>query len=265
MGRLRSLLRDFAIPLVAALLALWFQLRENRKKDEKDLQDRAYLERKAHQDRAYEIWANLVPQFLRNVEKLYLPLAGDLQQLLMKLNVQPTYDAEDSRERFYYLLRFLRRMRQIAEQIGGFNFKNREGERVVAYAWKVFQNRALERLTPYSVARCLDAIDVRESRATFDGRFKGTSATALELTSLEQRVAGWLAREQEDTLRFDYQGPLLETMFVTLSFELNRLFEGWYGSAEEFPVDKLRNLRNILHDQDEEDLCGAIDAYIKQG
>ena len=70
-----------------------------------------------------------------NAERHYMPIASAVDGLDEALK-----DAKPE-EAFYYLALFLRRMWKLREEIGGFYFKDRTGEKVARGCWVLFVER----------------------------------------------------------------------------------------------------------------------------
>src|SRR5262249_23696407 len=146
LGKVASLLKDLLLP--AALASLGFYL-QKRDKDQKEKQDREkeQQEAKEHEQEKLrtelrekekkqqeakereqeelrtelrEIWKLMLPKSHTNAEQHYMPVVSSIELLVSEVRaVRPNSTDEQWQQLLWALLRFLRRMQHLAQEIGG--------------------------------------------------------------------------------------------------------------------------------------------------
>jgi hypothetical protein len=253
--------KDFGLPLALAVLTFLFGAKEQKRKDERELaeqrrkEDLDFVERRhkeeqeaAEQKRReaqkqdderraqiQQTWSQLLQKHLNDAQRHYLPMAAKLMYLLSRIQRQPP----ETRECFYWLMAFMRRMKFTADNIGGVHLKSRLAEEIFVSAWVALRDAVENRLGKVERVQALDSMKYNESLADFETRFTGNSL----FSALENKFGDWLS-DQNDP--FACQVCLIMVMLHVLEYEANRPFEYWYQEPPEFPKKDLRTAAQAL-------------------
>ena len=236
--RLHTLFKDLALPILATLLTWWAAT--------------WYSESQEKQAQINQIWGTLLGQFLKDTQRYYLPVNGKLSELRRKTRKGKPQKPEEIYEQFYSLMSFMRRMKALSEGIGGFSFKNRTGEDLAALTWGTFRNRVIERFGATPLSAALDIVGRLETLAEFNARLEGRDSESEKLLNLEKAFKEWTNADADKDPFADWL-PILDILYWTISFEVNRPFAPWYGSPPEFPEselqDALQDTQKVLSQQ----------------
>lgn len=265
MARILQLtVKDLGLPLVLAFLGFWFKKKEDTRAaadraaaearsikdheaaEERSLRDREAAEQRAAKDRSaaesrasrQQVFSILLPKSHDDARLYYLPMQGAADM------IPPVYAAYianrtsvNAADEFYYqIVMFVRRMRHIQLNIGGFLFLSLAGEEVLALSWTGFKRRLDESATKAEIAEVLDLIkDPMLSLAAFNRLAK----EAQPLSALRKSMLAWVDQQPG---KFD-EAMTYHLLFRTvLGHELNRVYELWYGRPLEFDTAAWRVL-----------------------
>lgn len=217
-----ELLKDLAWPLVLLFLGWLLKSSEQR---------RAEIQ---------QTWTQMLQKSHENAERYYMPISSQVLRLRRELSTlaeagrdcsedAPAKAAEAQDRLCQELLVLLRRQRELAEKIGGWYFKSRPGENLVAYTWRCFQVIAQQRLERKSLDRVLDGLSVEDSPAHVGRKLK---TMGRDGERIRQSCRDWVVEGD-----FREVFCLLGLLEVLLDFEMNRCYERWYGDKEAFPEE----------------------------
>lgn len=247
-----------ALPVAIALLGWIFQftqqhyaLRRQEAQqryaiDQQDRQQRYTLEQQAHQQTlaiSRQAWASMLPTSHENNVNYYLPLLGSAGALLASVR---RVRQQGPAVPFFDLLLMLRRNRQVP----GLYLMDRKGEELVRELWDLFLERVLDGLTEAQpggdsvkirseLSALLDLLNPEESFSSFQKKIGETLGAGRRSKALQQRFATWATASPTD---FD----LLCLYRETLRFEVNRVYDFWYGKPQEFPPKAYEESREAL-------------------
>jgi uncharacterized repeat protein (TIGR01451 family) len=206
--RVYRVFKDFAIPIVLALLAWYFKSGEDKR-----------LEKR-------ETWSKLVEQFVRDTQTYFLPIATRISPLLRH---EWDSDAGGLRLFTFNLLVLLRRMKLLAQRIGGFHFRNRLGEQVAGATWNAFKmvlDDGLLTVREDGFADLMDAVDDSESFSVFEQKLSADTSLSDLRNEFENFLRKWRSSTMDPMSNYRC---LLETLRLTIAYEINRPLELWYG------------------------------------
>ena len=235
----QNFLKDLGLPLVFLWLAYWVKQledsRQGKKKTEeqereqsrKEEDDRRAEERKLAEEetaRVRQTWTQMLPKVHENAEKYYMPLMG-YARLAADMHA-----ARNGAAAFFYYLRFLARMRDMADAIGGFYLKTRLGENLVSDIWDAVRKRADARLG--QPVRQQLQVDIRSVE---------TIGAFLELLGAETTIATAYGTWREGGT-FEIDAALLSLFHHVLTYETNQSYEFWYEEREVYPAAEIRDV-----------------------
>jgi hypothetical protein len=240
-----SLVETFAIPLGLALVGWLLQ---------------GKLQELSRQQQA---WASMLPESHKNNSEMYLPLIKDIMMFSNRLKkYEDGAGEEQCREAFFFLLLAMRRMREVGAR-GGFYLKDRKGEKVVALCWNTFVPRLTRNLDPYEdLSSVVDSIKLDESYSRHRGKVERLPNLEAKRVVLQQKFHGWI----DDVHPRDKRDFCLVRLFrLLLDFEINQIYEFWYGAPQDFPFEEcekeLKSLKNGSPDPEFESIVSAIESY----
>jgi len=228
-----------ALPIVLAFLAWWLKFKQ-------DQQEKAAKTEEARKIRLQETWNLQLPKVAKDVGEYYMPVYIGIQQLVkqtQKLN--PSSGLDEFHKALFRLLRLIRRVDYLSEKVGGFSFKDHEGETLAAKCWDLFEeaNRAQMSIAEEDGARVNDAIEPHVSLAQFMDLVNGAPETKLS-EAQRQRIARGLENLTNCLKKWTKAGKFqedlvpLKLLWFILGFETDRPLEVWYGKLPEFPSEK---------------------------
>ena len=212
--------------------------------------------------------------------KYYLPLSSAIGSMLSfgslrRSTKDPERKYDYARREFFGLAFACRRMRYVADEVGGLFFKDLTGERIIGRCWRSFLKsftdnfqddyfRLLARITsPIKLDETGDAFLSRMDAKKPDGSF---TEEAAPLQEGWQRFQAWIDSE-------DYPSAIerLEALRQVLGFEMNRPFLYWYERVDPIPQnDRTKKVfLDVLQEFDgttEEKAASAkhLDEYLDQ-
>ncbi len=129
------------------------------------------------------------------------------------------------------ILVVLRRQREMARKIGGWYFKDRNGEDIVAGAWRIFFPRAEVWLRRTELNSILERLEPQDNSVEAQRRLNREPSAASSQQELQTGFRSWV-----DIGEFRHVISLLHVLETVLDFEMNRPYELWYGSKEKFQI-----------------------------
>jgi hypothetical protein len=262
LGKMVLLLKDLLLPAALAYLGWYLKRRDD---DQKKLQDQAKSDREAKeraeekkrlaeaekQASLQETWRLMLPKSHANAEQHYMPVVASIELLQVRFgNLAKNGTVENRHQFLFELLRLLRRMQHLGRQIGGFYFKDREGERLAKECWDPFFERSRTALGPEDRERALAHIEPNENLASFldklSGKAKLPQGGSIPSPPGQESIQSVLTRidtKLQDWIRaggFQRNLPLLELFRTVLTYEMNRPYEFWYGERMNLEEEKLQ-------------------------
>ena len=244
---LMSLVETFAIPLGLALVGWLLQGK---------LQDLS---------RQQQAWASMLPASHKNNSEMYLPLVMALKTCFKRLDrYEKSTRGEHCREAFFFLLLAIRRMREVGAR-GGFYLQDRQGERVVTLCWDTFVPRLARNLEPYDdISSLIDSVKLDESFSRHSRKVERLAGLEAKRAALQKQFSDWVAgvdwRDKRDFC-------LIRLFSLLLMFEINQIYEFWYGTPQKFPFEdceeELLQLEGAPADPDFQKVAGEVRAYTK--
>lgn len=242
---LQLTVKDLGLPLVLAFLGFWFKKKEDErakadrdaaderaKQDRKAAEDRAAKDRNAAEQRAsrQQVFSILLPESHGDARKYYLPMqaAADMIPLVYRRYKLHQKNASAAEELYYHLIVFVRRMRHIQLNIGGFHFLSLAGEDILASSWAGFKRHLDQSASKERISEVLDLIeDPMLGLAAFNALVKKLAP----INDVKKSVLDWIRKQPE---KFEEALLYLQLFQLVLAFELNRVYELWYGRPLEF-------------------------------
>lgn len=241
-----DLVKDLTLPVVLVALGAAFgfydKYRENKRHR---LQEQLEESRKKDAElraQTAQTWTSMLPESHKLATKYYMPVdaaaSSALDELLereeARKNADPARQADAEDRAFYYLLLMSRRFRELADKKGGWYFKNRTGEQLVARCLENFRVLFLRQPPNAQVqwSNAVGQIGITEKIGAFQARVTGNGPEAPLLQQALANFRAWLA-----TADYDPAVKNLRGMRILLSFEMNRPYQYWYGGAEILPLE----------------------------
>jgi hypothetical protein len=231
-----SVVKDFTLPVVLAILAYLFNRRQSRRdqraREAESARDQQVARDRETRETRQQIWSSQIPRFRTYAEKHYLPIVSNIRHLQKDFDSFTTASAADQNGEvgvtlLFRLLLFLRRMVYLREEEGSVFFKVRRAEVVFQQAWW-----SLNFLVEKSLR--IDRRDQALALLAPDEPYHHFLEVAEDEPVFEElRIAMllWIGSGDE----FVQSMALAQVMLAVLGFEANRPFdEYWYGSPDEF-------------------------------
>ncbi len=178
-----------------------------------------------------QAWFAMLPVSHQNNLKSYLPLLSAIETFEDELKeYQKTRSSTDQRSAFFYFLLSIRMMREV-DAAGGFYLTDRSGEDVVVTCWNSFRTDFRLYLLPHEdFSSVVDAVDPRDSLSSFTGKLYDVRLSRV-LSQQEERFKEWALGDQACRIK------LIALFRILLLFEINRIYDFWYGKPGDFPFE----------------------------
>lgn len=236
LGKSIDLLKDLALPIALLLFGTYLQRRDRERENAEKERDRDRQteqdERARQQTLLRETWTLMLPKVHAYAEAHYMPLIVSIEGF--------RNPKKDETERFFELLRLLRRARKFAQTVGGLFFKSRKGEDLAGDTWGLFLQKVRRALVREDLERAMLVIDPDENYASFLDKLKTGDHSAL-LGRLRKRLVTW-----EGSKDFEREAAFADLYGHVLFYEMNRPYEIWYGEPAQLDVAKLTEAVNCL-------------------
>ncbi|HEV2178427.1 MAG TPA: hypothetical protein VGW33_14670 [Terriglobia bacterium] len=243
-------LKDFALPIVVFLLGFsykfWTERRESAKQErEKKLEEERLKQDKIQTLRA-ETWKQMLPESHALAKKYYAPVEAAIRWALyyMDKSIQETKQDKrlpDERYAFYLIILMGRRIKQAADEAGGFYFKSRTGEELAATCWSNYRDLFEGEQEPLgrSYDRAVGQVDPQETRDSFWKKIEGKNWTAwIDQEARDSLAACWSHFSQWYRTPEGQEGVSnLRGLRALINYEMNRPYEYWYEEKERIEVD----------------------------
>jgi hypothetical protein len=233
-------LTPVVVPISVVLLGFLFQSRQQRYTHERNA------------------WAAMLPVSHKNNNDLYVPLLSDVKTFRARLGELGAGANDDEvEEAFFYLLQIFGNMRQISLQ-GGFYLQQRAGEELVTDLWSVFLRRVRAHLKPpLALSAAIDRVGAKDSFSSYRRKRERLDRALKKEGSAAQATGGKLPAETDPVaerarLFAEFKTwacgskSELEILFLfesVLSYEMNRIYVFWYGSAVPLAAETAREIR----------------------
>jgi hypothetical protein len=236
-------IKDLALPLV--LLYLGWRLRS--------------VEQRRTQ--VQQTWSQMLQKSHENNERYYMPLSSAIFNFRIRERRRKAQEEKAGPprhdDRLCDLLVILRRQRKLVREIGGWYFKTRSGENVIANTWKLFYLRANHWLGEDEWNQAVQLLPSEDNSVEVQRRLDREPALAGTQEALRKGLKGWWEAQEE----FELAVTVLHMLEIVMDFEMNHPYEFWYGKRESFPKEdfddifkQMVRLQPSLKDGDREDL-----------
>jgi len=225
---LQALITTLMLPMLLSGLAWFLPYAEAKSRAAKAEAEARAAEQNAQ---ASQTWNLLLPYSLEIATKYYMPACSSI--LAIRREHDRHVATGSYRATFHALLLFMRHMRDCRDQIGGFHFKSRDGEKAARDWWKAI-NFTLNAEFPLDERdRVLDSVTSTESYSQFVARFQDWK-TRDDFAKLETRFNAWCTRTApvNNIRAFAHYLDLFEMFRAVVQFEVNRPLEYWYRELE---------------------------------
>jgi hypothetical protein len=271
-SRVYGFLKDFALPILLAILAYFFNKRDKAREAERQrkadaiaaaqraqsealaVEERKQSERLAREETrardqrtlAAQTWQKRLSVMYELNTKYYLPLNSTITSMVVfrgqrQAETNPDKKRDCARREFFYLALMCRKMNYIADEVGGLFLKDLTGERIIGRCWQSFlksftddfRDEYFRLLTPM-----LAPMKVDETADAFFSRMDAQQADgsptkeAAALQKAWQRFQAWI-----DGASYLSAIQRVGVLRQVLAFEMNRPFLYWYERVEPLPGD----------------------------
>ena len=224
--RCAQVLRDLMIPIVLALIGIWF----NRKQDDREELRRENEQKESDRQQVRILLLKTVMELEKNH---YLPIVSVTTSILTQMNKdgQPI----DRDKLFFYVLMLLKRMDHLKRKEGGVFFEKRSGEYAAHYAWLVLREAMYGVLDEAAVSNALvNVIGIPWEYSSF-------LRAQSQLKPLRDQFEKWLDEPGQNPPKdhpslvygqFKRYLGVLDAIQAIFRFEGDRaLSEGWYNEV----------------------------------
>lgn len=233
-----GLLKDLALPILAALLTYWFTTKQNESQFQQSAQN--IMLTKSHE----------------NMEKHYAPLATFASIAASRLTSMDPSVSDTVHEALFYLLMFLKRERIRFLKIGAFYLASRRGEDIVRECTGVVLRQVT---SPIGLAARTAAVSKMTTAMEFWDFEKDAAATS-EVVIVRDLLINWATTEKRQTLQF--LSAVLTIYKTVLTNEINLPQRLWYANETFEPLPDLADVLPVL-ELDRPDLAGMYRDYLK--
>ena len=221
----------------------------------------------------------MLPRAHENAVRYLMPMsvtAGQAAAQARSVRRNPE-DSLAARRAFYYLINLVRRNLDLLALGGGYFFSNRAGETLAVDCWNATLKRVVNLLKYDRVTSLLDRTNSSDSLTKFESRFDlpewfylsrpGTSRHDRDFVAVFESFNNSVTEGNLDDVC-----DLLEIYELVTGFEVNRLYQQWYGSMDSSYVQELRTKQGSLDwgmrpeagpDADLRQLSASIKTYIE--
>jgi hypothetical protein len=135
----------------------------------------------------------------------------------------------------------------------------------VTLCWDTFVPRLARNLEPYDdISSLIDSIKLDESFSRHSRKVERLAGLEVKRVALQKQFSDWVAgvdsRDKRDFC-------LVRLFGLLLMFEINQIYEFWYGTPQDFPFEdceeELQQLEGAPADPDFQKVVGEVRAYIK--
>jgi hypothetical protein len=236
-----NLVKDFALPILLGFLAYWYQRRERRRDQQALAEETRREQARQEQDRLRtqiaETWDKMLPESHRLATQHYMGLERQAQEAVEYITgFLRDGNREKARMGFYYVVLLGRRIRHLNDSAGGFYFKNRIGEKLVARCLDEYMNLYFysEEAMLRRFSTLLDHVNFDEKPGSFLKKLDGEGSP--EIVGVFKRAwddfETWVKSEEcQNAL------PFVRAFGAILKYEMNRPYEHWYGNRERLVID----------------------------
>jgi hypothetical protein len=240
-----DLLKDLALPIVVLAMATAFgfydKWKENRKqKREKESEERHKKDAEVRAQTA-ETWNSMLRESHKLATRYYMPVDGAASSAVDELGrwQKASKDGDSTQKElaeeraFFYLLLMSRRLRQLSDDRGGWYFKDRIGEQLVARCLENFRLLMLNQSDGATIkwSLAVGVVSTTEKLGSFATMRSASDRNGEILREARECFSQWLVSANfEPALRNLY------AMRLMLSYEMNRPYEYWYGGCDQLSL-----------------------------
>jgi hypothetical protein len=259
--------------------------RELTRQNAEKLLDQKRQEQERERQQLLQTWNKMLPISHEDATKYYMPLGSAVRstveafelcrKALDKTPPELPLESAESKHALYYFLVTLRRCRSIADERGGFYFKDRVGEKLTALCVEQLGSLYVRQIPAVqeSISQVLSGIEPLEKLGTFIPKLDGSLSKAKATPPVEDarclvysQFFAWLS-----TTEFRLAIPLLKGLVAVLDFEMNKPYEYWYPEDQkerlklepkiEKTLQELAEARKLLDDEYKH-LPAELEAYL---
>ena len=235
---------------------------EEARSEQRRLEEEARIEqRKAAAEKAaqtQQTWNLMLLKSHQNAERYYMPLASAADRIARsKKEADEASDEARRQEKieicFFSYLLFLSRMKQMSRMIGGFYFKDRQGEIIAVRLWTAILEWTDDTFTRLLREQCTALVHPRSSFADF-----GSVAHDPLINNMRARFSAAFAS-------LSPVATLFQAFSVVVEYEMNRPYEHWYPKPEQFKREVAVGLIEALRGYQSKEwtaLADDFDAYV---
>ncbi len=217
---LRGFLKDVGVPILLLVMSIFFGVWQ-----------RFHEVKQTERAQLTETWSKMLPESHTIAKKYYIPMCGAFEKAIeYATRYRADKTSPDARKHqrmaFYWFSMLTWRTRNAVQKVGGYYFKNRIGEELVAHCWKKYSELYGED-EPTIQARS-QLLDLLDGHMTFDAFVSLLHATGSD--SKTKWETAW--SHFEPWIGGDNCGralPYLRAFLAILTFEANRPYKLWYG------------------------------------
>lgn len=216
-----SFFKDMAFPILLGFLAFIFQ---RLQQERAQVQQRVDLIAKS----AHENAKNLLRICTYLVRfKRYLARKQEGHELIL-----------------YYFLLALKAMDDLSVKEGGIFLRDQRGEEAVIQCWTALQKLVENDLKERDLTVVLDALDPSVTFTSFQKQFSTSQLTLYPALEPTAKVFKRLEEKFKDKIAQDFvlEAYLLEAVGDVMLYEINRLYEEWYGQSPSFPTSSVEQV-----------------------
>lgn len=247
-----GVVKDFGLPIAGALLAFLFQSWQRSR------------------EHAQTSRNSIFPQAHSNAVQHLLPLVAATMAFHARTASSRWTSAEstEGREALYHLVMLFRQMVDLVRTGGGIFLSNLDGEMAVIYCWRWVRDAIYVHFDREALNQVVDRLDIDDTFTTFEGRFGRPSSAYIAATldpCLVQAREGLRLWVESPGFAMDHS--VLEVMRATLQYEIDILYEDWYGAPPSAPNKEVAKLADELEQTGKEDakaLARDLRAYAEK-
>lgn len=228
--RVAQVLRDLAIPIMLALIGIWFNWRQNLREAKRAKADKKQADRQ-------QVRMLLLKTVMKLAKSHYLPIVSEAKAVVLEGKKEKAARSVDLL--FFHMLMLLKRIDDLKMKEGAVFFQKRFGESTIGYAWTILKAATYGVLGEELVSAALTEV------VKNDWEYVRFVESRRKLVKLRERFERWLEPAGGVAGAVNY-GPfeqylgVIDVLQAIFRFEADRaLSEGWYEerSNVDFKMD----------------------------
>jgi len=220
--RAAQVLRDLTIPIVLALIGIWFNWKQNLREAKRIKADKKQADRQ-------QVRMLLLKTVMKLAKSHYLPIVAEAKAVVLEGRKDKAGRSAD--QLFFHMLMLLKRIDELKMKEGAVFFQKRFGEAAVGHAWTILKAATYGVLGEELVSAALTGV------VKTDWEYVRFVESRRKLVKLRERFEHWLdpSSASDPTSPFHLYGPfeqylgVIDVLQAVFRFEADRpLSEGWY-------------------------------------